>query len=43
MSLSTLGATLLGDTLAGTGIVRARYRFEGKRISRAGYGSKKKI
>ena len=40
MLLGTLGASLLGDMLAGKVIVRAGYGFKGKGIVRAGYGSK---
>ena len=40
--LGTLGASLLGNMLAGKGIVRAGYgNKKGKGILRAGYGSKK--
>ena len=35
MLLSTLGASLLGNMLAGKGVIRA-----GERTIRAGYGSK---
>ena len=39
--LGTLGASLLGNMLAGKGIVRAGYGSKkGKGILRAGYGSK---
>ena len=39
--LGTLGASLLGNILAGKGIVRAGYgNKKGKGIIRAGYGSK---
>ena len=38
--LGTLGASLLGNMLAGKGVVRAGYGSKGKRIIRAGYGSK---
>ena len=39
--LGTLGASLLGNMLAGKGIVRAGYESKkGKGILRAGYGSK---
>ena len=39
--LGTLGASLLGNMLAGKGILRAGYeRKKGKGILRAGYGSK---
>ena len=42
MLLGSLGASLLGNMLAGKGIVRAGYgNKEGKGILRAGYGSKK--
>ena len=42
MLLGTLGASLLGNILAGKGIVRAGYgNKEGKGMLRAGYGSKK--
>ena len=42
MLLGTLGASLLGNMLAGKGIVRAGYgNKKGKGILRAGYGSKK--
>ena len=41
MLLDTLGACLLGNMLAGKGIVRAGYGNEkGRGIIRAGYGSK---
>ena len=41
MLLGTLGASLLGNVLAGKGIVRAGYgNKEGKRMLRVGYGSK---
>ena len=41
MLLGTLGASLLGNILAGKGIVRAGYgNKEGKGIVRAGYGNK---
>ena len=40
MLLGTLGASLLGNMLAGKGVVRAGYGSKGKRIIRAGYGSK---
>ena len=40
MLLGTLGASLLGNMLAGKGITRARYDSKGKGITRAGYGSK---
>ena len=41
MLLGTLGASLLGNMLAGRGIVRVGYgNKKGKRIVRAGYGSK---
>ena len=40
MLLGTLGASLLGNMLAGKGIVRAGYgKKKGKRIVRAGYGN----
>ena len=38
MLLGTLGATLLGNLLAGKGIVRAGSRNKKKRIVRAGSG-----
>ena len=42
MSLGTLGASLLGNLLAGTGIVRAGSgNKKGKRSVRAGSGNKK--
>ena len=42
MLLGSLGASLLGNMLAGKGIVRAGYgNKEGKGMIRAGYGSKK--
>ena len=42
MLLGSLGASLLGNMLAGKGIVRAGYgNKEGKGMLRAGYGSKK--
>ena len=41
MSLGTLGASLLGNMLAGKGIVRAGYENkEGKGIVRTGYVNK---
>ena len=46
MLLGTLGASLLGDTLTGKGLIKAGYRSKdlqskkGKEIIRAGYGSK---
>ena len=40
MLLGTLGASLLGDMLAGKGIVRARYSSKEEGISTAGYSSK---
>ena len=41
MLLGSLGASLLGNMLAGKGIVRAGYgNKEGKGMLRAGYGSK---
>ena len=41
MLLGTLGASLLGNMLAGKGIVRAGYgNKKGKGIVRAGYGNK---
>ena len=40
MLLGTLGASLLGNMLAGKGITRAGYGSKGKGIIRAGYGSK---
>ena len=41
MLLGTLGAILLGNMLAGKGIVRAGYRNkQGKGIARADYGNK---
>ena len=41
MLLGTLGASLLGNMLAGKGIVRAGSgNKKGKRIVRAGYGKK---
>ena len=40
MLLGTLGATLLGNMLAGNGSIRAGYGSKGKIIFRAGYGSK---
>ena len=42
MLLGSLGASLLGNMLAGKGIVRAGYgNKEGKGMLGAGYGSKK--
>ena len=38
MSLGTLGASLLGNMLAGKGIIRA-----GERTARGGYGSKRSL
>ena len=43
MLLGTLGASLLGNMLAGKGITRADYGSKGKIIIRAGYGSKLKF
>ena len=40
MLLGTLGASLLGNMLAGKGITRARYVSKGKGIIEVGYGSK---
>ena len=40
MSLDNLGASLLGNKLAGKPIVRAGYGHKKQRIVRAGYGSK---
>ena len=40
MLLGTLGASLLGDMLAGKGIVKAGYGSKGEGIIRAKYGSK---
>ena len=40
MLLGTLGASLLGNMLAGKRITRARYGSKGKGIIRGGYGSK---
>ena len=40
MLLGTLGADLLGNMLAGKGIVRSEYGSKGKGIIRAGYDSK---
>ena len=41
ISLGTLGASLLGNMLAGKGIIRVGYENKkGKGILRAGYGSK---
>ena len=41
MLLGTLGASLLRNSLAGKGIVRASYgNKKGKEIVRAGYGNK---
>lgn len=40
MSLDNLGASLLGNMLAGKVIVRAGYGNKKQRIVRAGYGSK---
>ena len=40
MLLGTLGASLLGNMLAGKGMLRGGYgNKEGKRVLRAGYGS----
>ena len=41
MLLVILGASLLGNLLAGKGIIKAGYGSKGKGIIRAGYGSKK--
>ena len=43
MLLGTLGSSLLGDMLAGKGIVRVGYGSKGKGIIKTGYGSKKKF
>ena len=44
MLLETLGASLLGNMLAGKGIVRAGYGYrEGKGMLGASYGSKKQF
>ena len=43
MLLGTLGSSLLGDMLAGKGIVRVGYGSKGKGIIKTGYGSKKKL
>ena len=44
MLLETLGASLLGNMLAGKGIVKAGYGYrEGKGMLGAGYGSKKQF
>ena len=40
MLLGTLGASLLGNVLAGKRITRVSYGSKGKGIARAGYGSK---
>ena len=40
MLLGTLGPSLLGNILAGKRITRAGYGSKGKGITRAGYGSK---
>ena len=40
MLIGTLGASLLGNTLAGKLIVRPGYVSKGGEIFRAGYGSK---
>ena len=40
MLLGTLGASLLGNILAGKGIVIAGYGSKGKGLVRADYGSK---
>ena len=39
--LGTLGASLLGNTLAGKGVVRAGYDSKGKGTIKVGYGSKR--
>ena len=41
MFLGTLVASLLGNMLAGKGIIKTRYGFKGKGILRVGYMSKK--
>ena len=41
MLLVILGASLLGNLLAGKGIIKAGYGSKGKGIIRAGYGSEK--
>ena len=41
MLLGTLGASFLGNILAGKGVVRAEYGSKGKGIIRGGYGSKR--
>ena len=40
MLLGTLGASLLGNMLAGKGVIKAGYGSKGKGILRAGYASK---
>ena len=40
MLLETLGGSLLGNMLAGEGIIRAGYGSKGKGIVRVGYGCK---
>ena len=40
MLLETLGGSLLGNMLAGKGIIRAGYGSKGKGIVRVGYGCK---
>ena len=40
MLLGTFGSSLLGNMLAGKGIIRAGYGSKGKGLIRAGYGSK---
>ena len=40
MLLGTLSVNLLGDILAGKGVVRVGYGFKGEGIIRAGYGPK---
>ena len=43
MLLGTLGASFLGNMLAGKGFIRAEYGSKGKGALRAGYGSKKSL
>ena len=43
MLLGTLGASLLGNMLAGKGVIRAGYGSKGQGTIRAGYGSKSSL
>ena len=43
MLLGTLGASLLGNMLAGKGVIKAGYGSKGQGTIRAGYGSKSSL